>query len=347
MKSGKHLLVIRLSAMGDVAMTVPVLLAFVDQYPEVRITVLTKAYFLPIFSELTNVQVHSADVKGRHGGVFGLWRLYKEVESLNIDAVVDLHNVLRSNILKQFFRWAGFPVEQIDKGRSAKKALISGSEKEFRQLKSTHQRYADVFSKLGFPLDLTRVTLLPKATISQKIKNDIGLESKKWIGVAPFAAFKGKMYPANLMEEVIDQLNGLGDSQILLFGGGKEEMVRLETLERKYPNVKNASAKCSFEEELQLISNLDIMLSMDSGNGHLAAMYGVPTVTLWGVTHPYAGFAPFGQGPENALLADRKSFPGIPTSIYGNKMPDGYEKAMETIRPEEIIKKIGSIVSSR
>lgn len=81
------------------------------------------------------------------------------------------------------------------------------------------------------------------------------------------------------------------------------------------------------------------MLSMDSGNAHLAAMYGVPTVTLWGVTHPYAGFAPFNQ-EAHCLLSDRKLYPAIPTSVYGNEVPEGYQEVMRTIIPEEVVAKI-------
>ena len=107
MKPIKHLLVIRLSAMGDVAMSVPVLKAFLDQYPDVQVTVLTKGFFATLFSNLSNVNVHVADVKGRHKGIFGLRRLYKELKSKNIDAVVDLHNVLRSKLLKLFLNPEG------------------------------------------------------------------------------------------------------------------------------------------------------------------------------------------------------------------------------------------------
>ncbi|MEO0528703.1 MAG: glycosyltransferase family 9 protein, partial [Bacteroidota bacterium] len=102
--------------------------------------------------------------------------------------------------------------------------------------------------------------------------------------------------------------------------------------------------KLTFQEELALISNLDLMLSMDSGNAHLAAMYGIPVVTLWGVTHPYAGFYPIKQARDNALLANRDKYPLIPTSVYGNKMPSGYEKAMETISPEAVFQKIEMIL---
>lgn len=165
------------------------------------------------------------------------------------------------------------------------------------------------------------------------------------IGIAPFAAFKGKMYPFYLMEKVVKQLSESGGYKILLFGGGQGEKQKLQSLADQFPNCYNMVGKQTFAEELSLISNLKLMLSMDSGNGHLAAMYGIPVVTLWGgVTHPFAGFAPFGQPADYAITSDRNQFPMIPTSIYGNKMPEGYERAMETIQPEIVVAKINDIL---
>ncbi|HUH47726.1 MAG TPA: glycosyltransferase family 9 protein, partial [Arenibacter sp.] len=298
-----HILVIRLSAMGDVAMTVPVLSALVQQHPQLKITVLTRAFFSPIFDGLPNVTVYEADVKGKHKGVWGLWRLYKELKGLGIDAVADLHNVLRSSVLKLYFGLASVPFVQIDKGRAGKRDLTAVRKKEFKQLKTTHQRYADVFFRLGFPVSLDTVSLLPKRRVSETSRDLIRATSKKWIGVAPFAAFAGKMYPFELMEQVVHGLNETNSYGILLFGGGKEEQRKLEDLSLTYHHCVNLVGKIPFDEELAIISQLDLMIAMDSGNGHLAAMFGIPTITLWGVTHPYAGFYPFGQPMANALLA--------------------------------------------
>jgi len=109
-------------------------------------------------------------------------------------------------------------------------------------------------------------------------------------------------------------------------------------------NVISVAGKIKFQQELQLISNLDVMLSMDSGNAHIAAMLGIQVVTLWGATHPYAGFMPFNQPFENALVADRNQYPLLPTSVYGNKKVEGYENAMRTILPEAIVQKIASVL---
>lgn len=338
--SENHVVVIRLSAMGDVAMTIPVLLALHQQYPKLRITVVTRAFFKPIFFPLPYVSIFEADVKGKHKGLLGLYRLYKELKALKVDAVADLHKVLRSEILKYYFTFSRIPVVQINKGRNEKKALTRAQNKHFTPLRTTHLRYADVFRKLGFSISLEKVEPLKKEILSQKIRATLGKESKKWIGIAPFAAFSGKMYPLGLMEQVISYLATTDKYKIILFGGGKKEKEALSVWEQEHKNTINVAGKFSFQEELCLISRLDLMLAMDSGNAHLAANYGIPTVTLWGVTHPYAGFYPFGQAAENALLADREQYPLIPTSVYGNKFPKAYEKIMETISPTSVIAKI-------
>ena len=336
-KPPKHILVIRLSAMGDVAMTVPVLGIFTKQYPEIKLTVLTREFFKPFFKDLKNVEVFTADVKGKHKGIFGLWKLSRELKKLKIDAVGDLHNVLRTKILKTFL--SGKPFVQVNKGRTEKKALTSGE--VFKQLKTTHQRYADVFEELGFRLDLSNPAFSEKAALNSKISEFIGAFDKL-IGIAPFAAYESKMYPLDSMEEVIQELSK--EYTIVLFGGGKEEVETLENIAAKNENVINIAGQLSLNEELDVISNLDVMLSMDSGNAHIAAMLGVKVITVWGVTHPYAGFASFNQPNEYQLLANRDKFPLIPTSIYGNKYPEGYELAAGTISTKEIVEKIKSII---
>ncbi|GAA4941755.1 glycosyltransferase family 9 protein [Algibacter agarivorans] len=324
--------------MGDVAMTVPVLRAFTQQYPEVKITVLTRAFFIPFFRDLPNVAVFPAEVKGMHKGVFGLYRLSRQLKKLGIDAVADLHNVLRSHILKIFF--LGVPVIQINKGRTEKKALISG--KIFQQLKTTHQRYADVFEALGYTLDLSNLNFPKPSVLDEKLQTLLGKEPKKRIGIAPFAAHQGKMYPLDLMKVVIETLSK--DYKIILFGGGQKEIDVLNGFESISENVINVAGKLSLNEELDLISNLDVMLSMDSGNGHMAAMLGVKVITIWGVTHPFAGFAPFNQPDDYCLLSDRNQFPDIPTSIYGNRYPENYKNAAGSITPQKVVEKIMSVI---
>ncbi len=337
----KHLLVIRLSAMGDVAMLVPVLRVLKSENPEVKITVLTRKFLQPIFdADISgiNINFHEADTKGKHKGILGIFKLARELRTLKIDVIADTHNVLRSKILRFFL--LGIKKEAIDKGRAEKKALTRIEKKVFKQLKTTHERYADVFRKLGFTIDLTKHQFPTKAVLPKlPFLSNIAEDGKKWIGIAPFAQYAGKMYPLDLMEQIIQKL--AKDNQIFLFGGGKKEVEILNKIAAKHKTVLNVAGKLSLKEELILISHLDTMLAMDSGNAHFAAMFGVKTVTLWGVTHPYAGFAPFLQ-QENCILPDLEKYPNIPCSIYGNKICDGYENIMRNISVEKIYNSLQS-----
>ena len=338
MQNPKHILVIRFSSMGDVAMTVPVLKNLLDQNPTVKITVVSNAFFEPLFSGLQRCNFHPAYLKERHKGFGGMFRLFKELTNLyKFDVVIDLHSVLRAHLLSFFFKINRVSVATLDKGRSEKKALTQSQQKVFVPLRSMHERYASVFRKKGFSVQLA-------AEKSIYLKQEIPIElrpvfssGKKIIGVAPFAQFKEKMYPIEKMKIVVSQLTA-ANYTVLLLGGGKEESEVLDQWEKEIFSAFNVSGKYSFKEELSIISNLDRMVSMDSANMHLASLFKVPVISIWGATHPYAGFNGWGQSNENIVqleLACR------PCSVFGNKpCYRGDHACMQGISEEMIFQKI-------
>lgn len=344
-KQTKHIAVMRLSAMGDIAMTIPVIRALVSQYPYLKVTVVSRPFFKPFFEEIKNVDFFDFDENKKHKGFLGLYRLFKDLKKLNVDAFADLHDVIRSKFVRKLFYFlSNKKVVFIDKGVEEKKALTSLEieEKVFAPIKNMFERHADTFKKLGFTIDLSNPTFPKKKELNTALYETIGetkeaINDKKLIGIAPFAQYETKVYPIDLMQKVIAALAKNKNYKILLFGGGDSETKTLEELSFNYENVINVAGKIKFQEEIYIISNLNLMLSMDSGNAHIAAMLGVETITLWGATHPYAGFLPFNQPMENALVSNRDKYPLIPTSVYGNKVIEGYEDAMRTISPESVI----------
>jgi ADP-heptose:LPS heptosyltransferase len=331
--------------MGDVAMTVPVLRALVLQHKEVKITVVSRPFFKPFFDGISNVDFFSVDLNKRHKGFLGLLKLYSDLKKLEIDAVADLHNVLRSKVVRTLFALSGNKVAFTDKGRAEKKALTSLTNKVFKPVKPMVERHVETFKKLGFSIDLKHPNFPPKAVLSDEMLKITGNKNQNWLGIAPFAQYQSKVYPLDLMQKVIDKLATNNSIKIFLFGGGSEEIQKLNQLQNNHLNVIVLAGKLKFNEELEVISNLDVMLSMDSGNSHIAAMLGVKVLTLWGATHPFAGFSPFNQPLENCLVSDREKYPFLPTSIYGNKKVDGYEDVMRSISVESIVKKINLILN--
>jgi len=338
-------LVIRLSAIGDVAMLVPILQIFTETYPNVKITMLSRAFVKPFFKDIPNVSFFAADVKGTHKGIRGIYKLYKTLKDFHFDAIADMHNVIRTKLLRAYFRYTDIKMVKIDKGREAKKALTNPDNKVFKPLKRTHQRYADVFEKLGYPINLYKHKFPKKAEPSEMVlaflkANNINLKHDILIGIAPFAHYESKSYPLDLMTEVIKDLSQKPSIKILLFGGGKKEFNQTKAIAAKYKNVTNVIGIIPFKEELNLIAQLNIMLSMDSANSHIAAMLNVKTITLWGATHPYTGFIPFRHNFNTCLVPDLEKYPKLPSSVYGNKVVEGYEDCMRTILPKTVVKKV-------
>jgi len=325
--------------MGDVAMTVPVIKNVLQQNPQLQITVVSNAFLQPLFKNIDRCNFYGANLKAQHKGVAGMYGLYKELKAIGkFDALADLHGVLRTTILKTFFSFHNLSIATINKGREEKKELTQKNNKKLRPLKPMHQRYADVFRQLGVQVKLNNYApFAAKQNRSVTIK-DVFNTSNKVIGIAPFAQYKEKMYPIQKMKIVVQQL-AKQNNTILLFGGAKNESIILEQWAKEFENVHNTAGVFSFEEELAIISNLNVMVSMDSANMHLASLFGIPVVSVWGATHPFAGFNGWGQSIKNVVEINTLSC--RPCSVFGNKPCfRGDNACMNMITEQSIIEKI-------
>ena len=156
------------------------------------------------------------------------------------------------------------------------------------------------------------------------------------IGIAPFAQHKGKIWPAELMQQLIGLLAGRGYSVILF--GSKDEAPTLEQWAEPYEGVTSVAGKQSFREELDIIKSLSLMVSMDSANMHFASALGVPVVSIWGATHPDFGFYPYNQNRSNALCAN---LPCQPCSAYGNRpCRFGDYRCLHAVTPQMVLDRI-------
>lgn len=326
-------------------MMVPVVCSCACQNPQLRITVLSREFMRPLFAQMPpNVDFIAADLKGRHKGVAGLTRLFRELRAMRFDAVADMHDVLRTKYLRVLFRACGVKTACIDKGRKGKKQLTDAIEKKLVQQKTSFERYTDVLRALGIGVnpdfrsifgngrgDLARVS----AVTGEK-------GTDRWIGIAPFSAHKGKIYPAERMEKVIGILSRMDRCRIFLFGAGNAEREILEKWEKQYNNTCSLAGKLKLDTELIVMSHLDVMLSMDSANMHLASMVATPVLSIWGATHPFAGFMGWNQPAGNAIQMDMSC---RPCSIYGNRpcMREDYA-CMNMIEPERVAERVKQLI---
>ena len=189
--------------MGDVAMTVPVLRAFSRQYPQVKLTIISRPFFEPFFDGIPNLDFFAFDDKKRHKGFLGLMRLFADLRKLHPDAFADLHNVLRSQVIRKLFALSGRKTAYTDKGRAEKKTLTAAHRKAFQPLRTMVERHADTFKKLGFKINLKQPEFPQKQPLAPEIRNLTGGKTGPWIGIAPFAQYDSKAYPLDLMAQTI------------------------------------------------------------------------------------------------------------------------------------------------
>ena len=351
-RAPRHIAIVRFSAMGDVAMLFPVLGAVISQN-ELQITLFTRPQFVAIFSTLKGLNVQAVDLENKHSGPLGLWRLAREIKSMGPNYFLDLHDVLRTKLLRTYMRLLGVAVHTFDKGRAQKKQRVQDFDPKAPWLMSTHERYANGFRALGLVVNLDSGLINPikNAALDQnqtaevlEFLNSVRPKNGALIGFAPFAAYPGKTYPLDLTSALCQELTKKGH-QVLLFGAPGEEAKQLQMMTQSINGTAVVAGQWTFAQELELISHLDLMIAMDSGNGHLAANYGIPVLTMWGATHPSLGFMPFAQGPERQLYADRSQYPKLPTSVYGNKLPQGYSELMRSIAVSDVLLKVQEILA--
>lgn len=347
----EHILVIRFSAMGDVAMAVPVIDSLAKQYPEVRITVLSRPFARVLFEKLPpNVGFMAADIKKEYRGVGGLNAFYRRLAAKRFTAVADLHDVLRSKYLRMRFCLSRNKVAHINKQRRGKRWLTAKHCKKLVQQPTAFQNYADVFARLGYPVKLDFRSIFPPSGGNlQLLPAPIGSKKsfQQWIGVAPFAAHRGKIYPLSKMEEVIDLLTQRHSScRIFLFGGGETERKQLADMAVRHVQcICVPDVLAGLEQELILMSHLDAMISMDSSNMHLASLTATQVVSVWGATHPLAGFMGWNQLADNAVQLD---LPCRPCSVYGNKpCLRGDYACLNDITPAQIADQVERILQTR
>ena len=329
-------LVIRLSSLGDVAITIPVLYSVAEKYPDDHFLMLTQSAWQSLFvNKPPNLTVFPVYTKGKHKGLRGIIRLLRELSTviqIKETKAADLHGVIRSFFIDCYFRLRGCPVAVINKGRREKQKLVRKERKIVRPLKTSVDRYREVFQKSGYDSSLCFNGLFPEKPKKKKIRT---------IGIAPFAKHLGKTYPPEKMEEVVRRLSELPDLQIILWGS-KWESEYLESWVVKYRNVTSVAGQMPLQEELSLMNRMDLMVSMDSANMHMASLVDTPVVSIWGATHPYAGFYGYNQKESNIIQID---LPCRPCSVFGNKpCYRGDYACLKQITPEMIVDKIKNLL---
>ena len=325
-----------MSAFGDVAMTVPVISILRSTHPEIKITLLTTKFFSTLYNQIPEINFLYFEPK--HKTLQGLFGLSRKINKINPDFIIDLHDVLRTKILRLFLINKFGHTVVVNKGRKEKKLLIRGIKSE--PLKLMHRRYAETFESLNIKINIDDFSYYKKIKITNH--NYAFSSNDKLIGIAPFARHQCKEYSINNIINFIDSLDK--SWQILIFGAPGNEEQKIIKLCNNKSNRHVISSNYNLEQQMAIMSNLDVMISMDSANGHIASLFGINVITIWGATHPNSGYGPLNQPKENSIVPDLNKYPDLPVTIYGSDCPSDYVEAINTIKCERILERLNKII---
>ena len=331
--------------MGDVALTVPVLRGMREQYPEVEMILITRAPFKPLFSAIEGLNLFLPDFKKRHKGLPGLVRIFKDVSRQSeIDYVIDLHDVLRSKLLRFIFKLNGIPSATIDKGRRERRILITGKSK--KQLKHSVDRYCDVFAKAGYTVTPSKgKSIIPSPDLHLKQSIIDAMKGVLNIGVAPYAKHKLKMWPENNMIRLLGLISEKYKCRFWMFGGS-DDKEKLVELQKKVPGSINLAGELNLSEELLFMTKLDLMIAMDSSNMHMAALVGTKVISIWGGTDPLNGFSAWMQPDNFSIRIPVEELDCRPCTIYGKGKTKNDFACMKLLTPELVFKRIDKLILS-
>lgn len=222
--------------------------------------------------------------------------------------IIDMHDVIRTKVLRYTLRLLGHQTYALAKPRGERKRLL------------TRPKTLTVPPSMYVPPMLSIYTdVLRRGGLSASVGRPI-LSSQKRIpavGIAPFAQHKGKALPIEVLDRLLDRIaTDLPMHRIILYGapGREKEQLRLLAEQKNY-NIGLSEAK-GLSGEVEEIASLECMVSMDSANQHIASLVQTPVVSLWGATHPAAGFVAWGQRLSDCIGVDMAC---RPCSIYGQK----------------------------
>jgi len=324
----KKVLIIRLNAMGDVILALPVAMAVKNAYPDAIVDFVTRKAYAPLFDQFPAVDTAFAfDTSMR--------KLIKELRAQRYDTVIDLQKNPRSIILTASINPKN--VVSYPKRRFTRELIVRQS---LLRLNAGHT--VDAYFKALKRLKITPVSRRPRVVLQPEIarfgddfiKNT--LFAGKIIGLCPGSKHAEKKWQG--YQELAELLIKDGHNGVIVFNGPADEFdPKLNIVSDKVV----AAQKLGIDKIAGIMSRCDLVVTNDSGLMHLAVSLSVPVVAIFGPTHPSLGFSPLGD--RDRIICDNVKC--SPCSLHGEKKCKMSRKyCFENITPDRVKNEIDQLL---
>ncbi|MFM2139013.1 MAG: hypothetical protein RJA57_1320 [Bacteroidota bacterium] len=318
-------LIIRLSSIGDIVLTTPVIRCLKQQVADAQVHFLVRDRF-------QSVVAHNPYIDRLHVWGHSREQLLEELRSESFDAVIDLHHNARTLFLKRALGVKAYSFSKLN----LRKYLYTAF--KVNTLPSVHivDRYLDTVATYGVKNDSKGLDYFIAESEITRQEDIPASHHAGFIAAVIGAAHGTKRWPVHHWKRFC---GGIRFPVILL--GGAEDRERGEDIAAADPvKIYNACGKFSLNESADLVRKSRLVVTHDTGLMHIAAAFGRPIISLWGNTAPAFGMTPYyGDRPVSYGIMETKGLWCRPCSKIGyEKCPMGHFRCMERIDPEQVLR---------
>lgn len=324
-KTPGRILIIRLSSLGDVLLTTPIIRTLKTKYPEAKIDFLIREEYSDVvkLNPYLNL-VYTISRSEKNNLLIG------HLKKNNYDFIVDLQNNFRSRGIRSRLNVKSY---SYSKPTLEKFLLVRFKINLLKQNKNIPQRYAEALS--DFRLDEKGLDLF----IPQNI--NVSLPFGKYIGLIPGSKHFTKRWPEEYFIELGNLLNREGYISVIF--GGKDDKAVCDRISSNISNSINMCNDNNLYETAAGIKQCKLVVTNDSGLMHTTAAVGTRVVVLFGSSVKEFGFTPYGV--KNVIL-ENNSLSCRPCSHIGkSSCPKQHFKCMKEITPRLVLENTLKFIS--
>jgi ADP-heptose:LPS heptosyltransferase len=319
----KKILILRFSSIGDIVLTTPVIRALKRQLPQAEIHYATKPQYQAVVA--ANPYLDKVHYLGPR-----LKDLVAALRQENFDFIVDLHNNLRSRLIRQQL---GVPGEGFDKLNRQKWLLVN---LKWGHLPDLHivDRYLAAARRLGIQSDNRGLDYFIPAEEEVSLATLPGPFRQGYVAFAIGAQHATKRLPTDRIIALCEKIN-----QPVILLGGKEDAATADQVNEYFRHrttnnaagtrIYNACGQYSLNQSASLVRQARFVFSHDTGLMHIAAAFQKKIFSIWGNTIPEFGMYPY---KTEFTVLERPGLPCRPCSKIGyRRCPQGHFKCMREI----------------
>jgi len=329
----KKILVIRLSSIGDILLTTPLLRLLSKRFPEAQIDFVIKSRFAELMRN--NPHLHELLVLDTETGEEGLQELRRRIRMTRYDLVVDIHKNFRSFYLRRGLR--GAAIATYNKQLLRRFLLVKAGLNLYREVIPVYQRYIRALRRWGIEDDGLGLEFFVDPQAERLIFLRLAERSgtRPLVGIAPGAGFATKRWPAEYYLETARALIGDLQADILLLGNKADRDITGPIASALGAGVYDWAGTLTLQQSAAAVASCDLLISNDTGLMHLACALRVPVLAIFGPTTRELGFFPVGPQSEvieNETLACRPC-----SHLGGQRCPKEHFNCMREILPADVL----------